>query len=183
MKPGQRGRRFAGKNRGAGKDRTDPIAMLLRCHRKTEANIEALQDAAAAMDTDEDDRGARDTVLEVAGFVETSITRHEQDEELSLFPLLRGNPDAAPILETLAREHVEHQRLHDHLSDIANAIEANRLRHRHLAELKEIADAMQRSYAHHIQLEEGTLFPLARSVLDAEQLQSAAADMQRRRGR
>jgi len=157
--------------------------MLLRCHRKTEDRIAVLHRAAEALDVNEDDREARDAVIEVAGFVETSIARHEQDEEMSLFPLLRGNADAAPILETLAREHVEHQRLHDHLSDIANAIEANRLRSRHVAELAEIAGAMERSYRHHIQLEEGELFPLARAALTPDQLRTAAADMQTRRGR
>ena len=148
----------------------DPIEMLERCHNRMLDESEALCAALASPARLED----ADFAL---GFFERQGVRHERDEEESLFPRLRGRMDDR-LLDDLARQHREHERLVGELRsglDAGDAVDAPAL----LA----LAEKLRESYRDHIELEENGLIPAARKLLTADEMAAALEEMQARRGR
>ncbi len=138
---------------------TDPFAMLERCHRRVEERLaELMQDPADAR-----------VVADVLDYFERSMTRHEADEEESLFPRLRGVAELAGVLAALEREHAEHARLHEELKAARGA------------QVAQVAARLQAAYARHIEREESELFPSARRLLDPSAQRMMAAEMEARR--
>jgi hemerythrin-like domain-containing protein len=160
--------------------REDPFEQLERSHRRLEERLDDLAMATSGETVD------LDAVREVAAFFARAVRRHEDDEERSLFPRLRGRPELVPILERLSREHREHEALHTKLDALAqipvteaSARPAAELR----AEVEAVGDALTRAYRAHIEEEERHLFPAARAALDATAQAEMVAEMQARRGR
>jgi hemerythrin-like domain-containing protein len=147
----------------------DPLAQLLRSHRRLEEACAALEEAIAHHDLE--------TAIEVAAFFGRQGRRHEQDEELSLFPRIRENRDLAPTLVRLEAEHADHAHL---VVQLENTL-AGRGDGDLWASLPAIAGALVASYREHIDLEEREVFPLAERVLDDKARASMHAEMQSRR--
>jgi hemerythrin-like domain-containing protein len=168
---------------GRRKDRGDAFAMLERSHARLQEQLEALLAAAGALNQNPADADARATVAEIAEFIDRSVTRHEQDEEQSLFPHLRVHAVLAPLLDRLEVEHRAHEKLHAQLRDVAAACARGRLDPTVLAELSDLAVTLSQLYLHHIEAEEIELFPAARIALPPATAAAIAADMQSRRGR
>jgi hemerythrin-like domain-containing protein len=152
--------------------RPDPFAQLERSHRRLEERLEDLAQADAAH---------VEVVREVAAFFARAVKRHEQDEEESLFPRLRDQPELAPVLERLALEHVAHAALHAQLDRVLEALDggapdAGR-------DLARVTTALLHAYRDHVDEEERVLFPAARKVLDEAALDAMTAEMDARRGR
>lgn len=153
----------------------DPFEQLERCHRRLEDACDALLVACDAQDLA--------TVSDVRNFLGRQIVRHEADEEQSLFPRLRGSEkssdDARALLERLAAEH----RAHEALTARLDAALANE----EWPALTAVADEIVRAYRDHIEMEERSLFPMARAALSdvdvkaiAEEMRAARADQKRR---
>lgn len=157
----------------------DPFAQLERSHRRLEERLEDLTWSAreakgAAADVD--------ALRDVAAFFTRAVRRHEEDEESSLFPRLRGNADVEPLLARLTEEHREHLALHARLDAIITNLDGSPDDAAAIAELANVAEALKVAYRSHVDAEEQTLFPAARAALDAEALASIAREMQDRRG-
>jgi hemerythrin-like domain-containing protein len=150
----------------------DPFAQLERSHRRLEERLEDLAQADAAR---------IDVVRDVAAFFARAVKRHEQDEEESLFPRLRDRTELAPILERLAREHVEHAALHAQLDRVIEALDAGTPEA--ARELGRTTTALMHAYREHVDEEERVLFPAARALLDEAALVAIAAEMAARRQR
>lgn len=153
------------------RDRSDPFAQLERSHRRLE---ERLDDLVRAGD---DPAILRD----VAAFFARAVRRHEDDEERSLFPRLAGRPELATVLERLAREHRDHEALHAKLDDVVRMLDAGEAAP--LREVEALSDALVRAYRVHIDDEEREVFPAARAILGAPELEAMVREMQERRGR
>lgn len=153
-------------------DAPDPFTQLERSHRRLEERLEDLAQA---------DDSHIETVRNVAGFFARAVKRHEQDEEESLFPRLRGHAELAPVLERLAREHHEHAALHERLDRVIVALDARELDAPR--ELARVTTALMHAYRAHLDEEERVLFPAARRLLDAGALGAMVAEMDARRGR
>ncbi|RMH38452.1 MAG: hypothetical protein D6689_19605 [Deltaproteobacteria bacterium] len=165
------------------KDRSDPFAMLERSHERLQQQLDTLLGAAAVLNDDPADAGARRAVVAVSEFLTRAAVRHEQDEEQSLFPRLAdAGADLAALLDRLAVEHRAHETLHNQLADIAASCDRP-LSAATVAELSDIAMTLAQVYAKHIETEETLLFPAARAHLDAAARAAIAAEMQARRGR
>ncbi len=83
----------------------DPLDQLVSSHRRLEERLAELADAARAL-ADEDQRDeARAVIDDVLAFLERSVTRHEHDEEASLFPRLGAVPGLGEVLDRLREEH------------------------------------------------------------------------------
>ena len=174
------------KHRGGGGDgsggRKSALAMLDNSHRKLEQNLAELRRAAVAIAGGTGTEAEHDTVRDVVGFLERSVTRHEADEELSLFPRLRGAGSIDPVLDTLADEHLEHRRLHRRLHEIVEAWLDAPATDDHNQHLLRVVIELEDAYRRHIELEEREMFPAARA-LPADQLAEIEDEMQARRGR
>ena len=157
----------------------DPFTQLERSHRRLEERLEDLtwiarEAKGAAADVD--------AIRDVAGFFTRAVRRHEEDEESSLFPRLRGNADIETLLEQLAAEHREHVALHARLEPLIATLDRSPDDSSAIEELAQVAAALVSAYRTHMDAEEKTLFPAARAALDAEALAAIAREMQERRG-
>jgi hemerythrin-like domain-containing protein len=151
---------------------TDPFAQLERSHRRLEERLEDLAQADAAH---------VDVVRDVAAFFARAVKRHEQDEEESLFPRLRGHAELVATLERLAREHVEHAALHERLDRVIEAIDAGAPEA--ARDLARTTTALMHAYRDHVDEEERVLFPAARALLDEAALVAISEEMAARRRR
>src|SRR5262245_50905896 len=77
----------------------EPLVQLLRSHQRLLEACTALETAVAVRDLE--------TAMDVADFFARQGRRHEEDEELSLFPRL----GAVPAIARLESEHREHAAL------------------------------------------------------------------------
>lgn len=145
----------------------DPFSQLERCHRRLEEACDALGPA-----TETEDRA---TLEDVAAFLARQIRRHEDDEDESLFPRLAKNAELKPALDRLTAEHAKHADLQ---SRFRQALESDSW-----PELRKVADELVVAYRDHIALEESTVFPAARSLLSAADLDAMRSEMDARRGK
>lgn len=170
----------------AGFDR--PIDLLMDCHRRIERFLDILvrvaERACETPELDEEYRRALRTSLE---YFRAAAPRHTEDEESSLFPLLKqkGDPSVRAVMIQLDRLEAEHRRagaLHDQVDPLANRLlsdgrlevtEARCL----LEKLRELRDL----YRRHIEAEDQIVFPLARRALSDEQMQQVGREMAARR--
>ena len=150
----------------------DPFAQLERSHRRLEERLEDLAQADAAH---------IDVVRDVAAFFARAVKRHEQDEEDSLFPRLAGHAKLAPVLERLAREHVEHASLHAQLDKTIEALDEKTPDA--ARDLARVTTALMHAYRSHVDEEERVLFPAARRLLGEAALVAIADEMMARRRR
>src|SRR4051812_22871089 len=99
-------------------DRTDPFSMLRSSHRRLEERLAELATAARALDDPAQADAALGVCEDVLAYFGRAVTRHEDDEERSLFPRLAPFAELAPALAALATEHVEQHRLVAELGDL-----------------------------------------------------------------
>ncbi len=150
----------------------DPFEQLLRSHRRLEERLEDMSRAAADLGTPKQDEAL--TFLETSmAWMDRAVTRHEQDEETSLFPRLVTHAGLAECLKTLTAEHRRQEELKEQLR--------RELRQPGRAAL--LVRELHQAYARHIKEEEDVLFPAARRLLDAAALSALAMEMANRRGR
>jgi hemerythrin-like domain-containing protein len=145
--------------------RRDPFEMLERCHRRLEETLATLADPT------------RQALDEALMFIDRSVKRHEDDEELSLFPRLVRVPQLAPLLDRLTVQHRDQAAA---IEDLRALLEAPKL---DPVLAREIVARLSTSYAEHIAVEEKELFPAARAAFDADDLGGMASEMDARRGR
>ncbi len=157
----------------------DPFEQLERSHRRLEERLEDL--SAIAREA----HGASadvDAIKDVAAFFARAVRRHEDDEESSLFPRLRGDSALGPLLDRLASEHREHLVLHERLDAVILTLDRTADDAAAIAELGVIANALASAYQAHVAAEEGTLFPAARALIDEPAREAMSREMQERRG-
>ncbi len=153
----------------------DPFVQLERSHRRLEDACDALSIAARDRDIE--------TVTNICAFFARQVRRHEEDEELSLFPRLTS-AGARAIIEGLAREHREHEALHARLERAASGrSEEGETPRDQWSEIETIAEELRRRYRVHIEREEKELFPTARQLLSPGALDEVLKEMSTRRGR
>lgn len=150
----------------------DPFEQLLRSHRRLEERLDDLRRAAFDL-CGEHHEEALAYIDETVQWMERSVRRHEEDEEKSLFPRLRGMRELERLVAQLAEEHRAQERL---ASELAEARDDR-------ARTMEIARLLSESYGRHIRAEEDELFPIARARLEPADLQAMQAEMQARRGK
>jgi hemerythrin-like domain-containing protein len=137
----------------------DPIEMLERDHRRLEELLEKGEKTT--------DRGGK-TRAAVLQQLTSALVVHELIEENVLYPALKPHRDAREVVLEGYQEH--------HVADVL-VRELERLPtddERWGATFKVLKENIE----HHIEEEEGDMFPTARSVLDREQLESIGLRME-----
>jgi hemerythrin-like domain-containing protein len=148
---------------------TDPFERLTRSHRRLEAALSALAEAARG------DRLDETVARDVADFLARQVRRHEADEEESLFPRLASIADVAEVVDQLRAEHRAHVELHERLERALAATAP-------IEDVRRIAAALEDAYRTHIEIEEAVLFPAARRALSSQDLAAIFDEMMSRRG-
>jgi hemerythrin-like domain-containing protein len=159
------------------------LEMLDRSHRRLEERLASLIEATEALASGETDGDHVGVVDDVLGFLERAASRHELDEEESLFPRLRGHAELAPLVADLLADHDQHRRL---LADLLaarrrwpaagpNAAEADAV--------AKLASSLDGAYRVHIEREDRELLPAARAALSPADQAALLSEMDHRRGR
>ncbi len=168
-------------------DFTQPIALMMDCHRRIEHFLDVLSLLVERYGTsilDAQGRRALDTTL---NYFRQAAPRHTEDEEQSLFPRMRksGDPEVIAALAELDRLEADHRQaenVHQRIDEIGGAwLKTGRLRAQDLAELRALVDELHVAYAAHIHLEDESIFRLATQVLDEQSLVAIGDEMKRRR--
>ena len=165
----------------------EPIGLMSDCHRRIEKFLAQLLFIArdnAGRELPEDRRSAFETALK---YFRGAAPLHTEDEEVSLFPRLRGAGQAAEdALTKIEKLEADHR-----VADEAHA-EVDRIGSRWLAVgglpaydaeyLIELLEKLQATYARHIAIEDNEVFPVAARLLDAESVRQVGREMAVRRG-
>jgi iron-sulfur cluster repair protein YtfE (RIC family) len=139
-------------------DENDPIALLESDHRRFEDLL------AQGQDTTERAVKGRTELLNT---LTTRLTVHELIEEKVLYPALKPHAESRDIVLEGYQEHHVADLLVKELHDLAKDDE------RWGAKFKVLKESLE----HHIEEEEGNMFPTAREVLSREELRDLGARM------
>ena len=165
---------------------TDPTGLLSDCHRRIEMFMRVLEGVAKLVDSplDEETRQLLTTAL---GYFRNAAPKHTADEEESLFPrlrLLRSLEIEAAVskLDELESEHCWAEPLHARVDELGQEyLLRGRLSAEQIDEFRSGVAQLSAMYEHHISIEDGTLFPVARKVLSDRDKQVIAEEMAKRR--
>ena len=154
---------------------TDPVGILLACHKRIAAQLEVLEGAAAALD----DRPEEALVAAegAIAWLETDGARHTQDEDASFFPRLYG---VADLLGDLNADHRATEAILLSVRTVLRSLRAE-LAPAVFPEARTHIAALAAAYRAHIADEEARFIPLARALDEAE-LRAIGLEMRIRRG-
>jgi len=158
-------------------DFSDPLGLLQACHLRIRQHCELLMRLAQQVSKGPIDRDTRAAAAAVYRYFSEAAPHHHADEERDLFPMLRIDPELAPLLDSLAAEHQAQAQawelLGPALADLEGMLDP-------LA-FEQAAKAFALSHLLHLETEDRMLLPRAEVLLDADQIEALGAAMERRR--
>lgn len=162
----------------------DPLGMLCDCHRRIERFLRVLCEVAERAQGRSLSDEEQDAVRGALHYFREGGTRHNRDEEESLFPRLRqgGAADELRAIETLEHEHADAGALHTTIERLYSQwIAEGKLRGEPGRALLDATRQLEPLYATHIATEEAVVFPHAAQVLDAAAIAEMGAEFRARR--
>jgi hemerythrin-like domain-containing protein len=158
-------------------DFTDPIGMLVACHRRIEKHLAIVARSLGAL------RGgdaalvheARRALRVAQLYFDGPAVLHAQDEEASLFPRLQH-----ALVHELALEHREHEAIYLALRSVMERLQSE-VTPALCDELELHLTALTHVYMDHMRREEDELFPVARR-LELREMRAIGLEMRLRRG-
>ncbi len=170
-------------------DFTDPLGLLVHCHRKIDAQFRALEHATRLLRngnpaTAQSAYGAIDAAQ--AHFAGPGM-KHTADEEESLFPRLRhhAGPSEWVVLQALDRLEAQHtlaERLHLDFDVRVDRLKRDEvLSELELDRLERCIGALAGLYGPHMRVEDDVIFPAAARLLPPEELLAVGREMRMRR--
>lgn len=168
---------------------TDPLELLVECHRKLERHLDALLRAAEVVRAGSDaERLSAFFAIDMArAHFYGPLVKHTEDEEQSLFPRLRrrGGIAAAEALAAVGELEAEHRAaelLHREFDGLADRIPRDGSAGvGELEELNRVVAALASLYRPHVRVENELVFPAASRILTVEDSRQIGAEMQARR--
>ena len=167
-------------------DFTQPIELMMDCHRRIEHFLSVLQRVVDRYDGELDGQGRE--ALEVAlNYFAEAAPRHTADEEESLFPRMREQGDPAvrqafAQIDALEADHRVAEKAHARVEVIGRDwLRDGTLAGENRAEMKQLLADMASTYARHIRVEDEQVFALASHVLDPNALAHIGREMRQRR--
>jgi hemerythrin-like domain-containing protein len=163
-------------------EREDIVSLLTACHDRIRFFIDLAVRLASATDASPDE--IRDAAARVIRYFSESLPLHVADEEESIIPRLSGrNPSLDATLDTMHREHSEHEPHLHVLLDTCRALVDSPQRLVNLSEtLRASASHLAHDFKAHLEAEERTVLPAIRSLLTIEEQEEIVSELRRRRG-
>jgi hemerythrin-like domain-containing protein len=169
-------------------DFSNPIELLIDCHRRIERFLAVLMKVAAQA------KGGRMTKQQsreweqALDYFRNAAPRHTADEEESLFPRLRrmNQPEVESALAEMQKLEADHEQAAEWHEIV------DQLGRKWLSEAMLVPDDAERLnqalanlsqlYSRHIAVEDESLFPVATAVLASTEKANIGTEMARRRG-
>lgn len=167
-------------------DFSDPTGLLSDCHRRIEMFLASLQHVAEVIASPLSTE-ARNTLETALRYFHEAAPKHTQDEEESLFPRLRQNPDpeiesALSTLNALEGDHRRADALHAEVHALGvQCLEKGYLPPREALRFRQAVSDLASIYSQHIRIEDDLVFPAAQRVLSGSQKSAIAHEMESRR--
>lgn len=157
------------------------VELLLECHERIRHFTSVARRLAAGRDLPEPQ--VAEAAAAVRRYFAEALPLHAADEEESMVPRLRGrDPALDGALSVMRREHQAHAMRIEPVVALCAELAAVPAKLAELApRLAEAADLLERHFAPHLALEEETLFPALKRVLDAGGDARMVAEMRARR--
>lgn len=162
----------------------DPIGMLIDCHRRIEHFLNILcvvVERARGRALSEEESAAVQAALQ---YFRVGGKRHNADEEESLFPRLRGEPNVGRFDEILSLEedHRAADELHASVEALYSGwISAGALDSDDSRRLAASTQSLKALYAGHIHVEEQIVFPRAAEALESAAIRAIGREFRARR--
>jgi hemerythrin-like domain-containing protein len=163
----------------------DPIGLLTDCHRRIErflAVLATVAEQACGGALTAEQRGAMETALR---YFREAAPKHTADEERTLFPRLRKNPEAEAVLarvESLEEDHRRADRHHAEVDRLGQAwLASGTLAADDAGRLSTLLGELTALYRDHIAVEERELFPAAAALLTEADRKAIGGEMAARR--
>jgi hemerythrin-like domain-containing protein len=161
---------------------TGTLDLLVECHERIRSFLTLARRIADATSPDREE--VRQAAAQVSRYFSKALPLHAEDEERSILPRLRGRDPAVDAeLETMRREHAEHERPTRALVDACDALEREPERHSELASaVGQATSELERHFAAHLRREEDVIFPAVRRFLDSQSDAQVVREIRARRG-
>ena len=161
----------------------DPIGMLADCHRRIERFLNILCRVAERAEGRALSGEEYEAIEAALKYFQESGSRHNKDEEESIFPRLRSAHAAVMVeVDRLESEHRETEALHKECSELyARWMAEEGLHGVDRSRLRAVVARLERIYREHIRLEEDVVFPCAARLLDRRAVTAVGAEFQARR--
>lgn len=164
----------------------NPLGMLSDCHRRIESFLGALLKLSRLAKGQRLDDSTRESLQNALEYFRHSGPRHTADEEESLFPRMRECEDAAGALraiEALQSDHLIADRAHAEVDELGTRwLNEGELSAADAVRFSELLESLAKLYAHHIEVEDREVFPIAARILKTGQVTAIGEEMARRRG-
>ncbi len=169
-------------------DFSNPIELLSDCHRRIERFVTVLVSIARQAHGEPMTEEQRKGWLRALDYFRNAAPRHTADEEESLFPRLRQmeHPevrDALAKLQELEKDHEQAAGWHQEVDQLGRRwLMDTKLKREDAERLTEALNRLTKLYAHHLVVEDESVFPLAAAVLPHTEKAHIGIEMAQRRG-
>jgi hemerythrin-like domain-containing protein len=168
-------------------DFDQPIDLMMDCHRRIERFLDVLQKVVERYAHQPLDALGYEALQTALNYFQSAAPRHTADEEQSLFPRLRVLDDpqirqAMAVVDQLESDHRRAEAAHAQLDVLGRRwLEDGELAEGLFGEFCSVLDDLSAGYRRHIPIEDGSVFVLAKRVLEAQELLAIGQEMKQRR--
>ena len=162
-----------------------PFELLEACHERVDRTLALLQRLVAHIDSRGHDASSRSAASDVMRYFDLAAPHHHLDEERHVFPAVLDSGNVAWIeaVKTLLQDHED---LHQQWADLRQVLQVWANEDMASATVTEqthqAVNTYCERYAQHKLLEDGVVYPAARSLMTApEALQAMGCEMKARR--
>lgn len=163
-----------------------PFDMLDACHERVERMLKLLARLQQHLLVHGWDASVAQAARDVMRYFDQAAPLHHEDEERHVFPplLAAGDPVLVPMVHKLQADHREMERSWVAVRDVLSSLTEPPPQGwtRITPAQAEVLGHFAGLYRHHLQDEDGLIYPASRKQLSAEALREMSADMMRRRG-
>jgi hemerythrin-like domain-containing protein len=169
-------------------DFSNPIELLIDCHRRIERFLAVLVKVAAEAKGGAMTKEQSRAWEQALDYFRNAAPRHTADEEESLFPRLRRVPQpeveyALAEMHELEADHEQADEWHQLVDQLGRKwLSATGLASHDSERLNQALANLSQLYSRHIALEDNSLFPVAAAVLAGTEKAEIATEMAHRRG-
>lgn len=168
-------------------DFSQPIELLMDCHRRIEHFLEVLDRVAKIYHSKPLDQQGQEALETSLNYFQQAAPRHTADEEESLFPRMRQSKSqhvtqVMAQVDQLESDHRQAELAHDQIDKLGRQwLAKGSLPQDDILRFQTILKSLTADYKKHIQLEDKQVFTLASDLLDSESLSQVGQEMRARR--